>query len=216
MTTLYGVPPSPFVRKVRVALEMKKIPYDFELVIPVNVSDEYKKISPLGKVPALRIDGLAIPDSSVICAYLEKTHPTPALYPSKPADLAKALWLEEYTDTALCTTIVGHIFFPMIIEPRLLGKMPDQAAIHKAFTEELPPLCDYLEAQIQGKETILKDQFSLADVSVVSQFVNLYYCELSIDKKRWPKLAHLVEYHMEHEIFKPILEDEREFIETHA
>ena len=63
-------------------LEEKGIPYEVDPVIPFNVSDEFKKISPLGKIPALRDGDKAISDSSVICAYLERTHPTPPLYPS--------------------------------------------------------------------------------------------------------------------------------------
>ena len=84
MPTLIGVNASPFVRKVRVALAEKKIPYDREDLIPVNVPAEFRKISPLGKIPAYRDGKVTLCDSSVICAYLEKTHPTPPLYPTEP------------------------------------------------------------------------------------------------------------------------------------
>ena len=77
MPTVYGVPASPFVRKVLVALTEKGIANDREDVIPVNVSAEYRKISPLGKIPAFRDGDLTLADSSVIIAYLEKTKPEP-------------------------------------------------------------------------------------------------------------------------------------------
>ncbi len=211
MAKLYGVPGSPFVRKTRVALALKKIPYDLELVIPFQVSDDYKKISPLGKIPALRIDGIDIPDSSVICAYLEKKYPTPALYPQIPADYAKALWLEEYTDTAVSTVITGRIFIPQMIAPALMGRPADEQAIRKALMEDLPPLCAYLETQIGG-ETIFNDHFSIADISIVSQFVNLYAAEHEIDQKRFPNLEYYIRHHMAGPYFADLLEEEKAFM----
>src|SRR5713226_5997898 len=95
MPVLYGVNASPFVRKVRVALAEKNVPYEHEVVIPVNVSPEFRKMSPLGKIPALRDGDKALSDSSVICAYLERAHPTPALYPADPYEYARALWFER-------------------------------------------------------------------------------------------------------------------------
>ena len=80
---LYGVSASPFVRKVRVVLAEKGIPHEREDVVPVNVSAEYRKISPLGKIPAMRDGDRTLSDSSIICTYLERTHPDPALYPAE-------------------------------------------------------------------------------------------------------------------------------------
>ncbi|NIR35171.1 MAG: glutathione S-transferase family protein, partial [Actinobacteria bacterium] len=47
---LHGVNASPFVRKVRVALIEKGIDYELIPVMPMGVSEEFKKISPLGKI----------------------------------------------------------------------------------------------------------------------------------------------------------------------
>src|SRR2546422_5505554 len=103
MPTVYGIPLSPFVRKVRVAMAEKGLKYDLDPVIPVNVSPEYRKISPLGKVPAFRDGDRTLADSSVICSYLERTHPNPPLYPTDPYDYARALWFEEYADGGMVT-----------------------------------------------------------------------------------------------------------------
>ena len=51
MPTIHGVNASPFVRKVRVAMLEKGLDYDLEPVMPIGVSDEFKKLSPLGKIP---------------------------------------------------------------------------------------------------------------------------------------------------------------------
>jgi len=111
MPIVYGTPLSPFVRKVMVALAEKAMPYDFELVVAINPTPEYKKISPLGKVPAFR-DGESIrsairPSSSPAS---RKVKPDPALYPSDAYDYARALWFEEFGDGGL-SPIVGAKFF---------------------------------------------------------------------------------------------------------
>jgi glutathione S-transferase len=68
MPTLYGVGLSPFVRKVRVVLAEKSVPYDHDPVVPGNPDPEDRKMSPLGKIPALRDGDRAFSDSSVSSA----------------------------------------------------------------------------------------------------------------------------------------------------
>src|SRR5437762_13180739 len=75
MRTVYGANGSPFVRKVCVMLAEKGLTYEQEPVIPLNVSAEFKKLSPLGKIPAYRDGEATLSDSSIICAYLERKHP---------------------------------------------------------------------------------------------------------------------------------------------
>ena len=104
---LYGVALSPFVRKAMLALEHKGISYDNEPTFPGDTSPAFRAISPLGKVPVLEHDGFAIPDTSVICRYLERIHPDQALYPSDPQAEAQVLWLEEYADSRLVEACAG-------------------------------------------------------------------------------------------------------------
>ena len=79
---IHGIAPSPFVRKVMAACEEKGLSYEDKVLIPFPKTPELLKMNPLGKIPILEIaDGTYIQDSSVICAYLEKVHPKPALLP---------------------------------------------------------------------------------------------------------------------------------------
>jgi len=191
MATLYGAGLSPFVRKVRVVLAEKKIAYDHDPVVPFNVSAEYKAISPLGKIPAWKDEAGAISDSSVICAYLERKHPTPALYPSDPYQFARALWFEEWADSALIGVAGAKIFFPRVVAPRFFNQPADEAAVQKAIDEELPPLFDYLESQVTA-DWIAGGQFSVGDVAIGSVFVNLRLAGVTPDAARWPKVARYV------------------------
>jgi len=65
--TLYGVPLSPFVRKVRLCLQEKGLDYQLETVMPFTPPDWYYAINPLGRIPALKDGDCTLADSSVIC-----------------------------------------------------------------------------------------------------------------------------------------------------
>jgi len=209
MPTVYGAGPSPFVRKVRVALAEKGVSYELDPIIPMNVPPEYKQISPLGKIPAYRDGDRTLADSSVICAYVERTHPTPPLYPSDPYEYAKALWFEEYGDSGLAPIMGPKIFFQKIVGPRFLGQTTDEAVVRKAVDEELPPLFDYLEGQIGTGDTIVGGRFSIADIGLATQFVNLHHSGFGIDATRWPRLARYIAAVLGRPSFKTVIDEER-------
>lgn len=207
---VYGIPVSPYVRKVRVALAEKGIEYDLDPVMPVNVSPEYRKISPLGKVPAFRDGDRTLADSSVIIAYLERTHPNPPLYPSDPYDYARALWFEEYADGGLVTVMGAKIFFQRVVGPRFFNQPTDEAVVAKALNEELPPMFDYLERELAASAGMLVGkQFTVGDIGVASQFVNFTYAGCSVDGKRWPKLAAYVAAVHARPSFKALMTEEQ-------
>lgn len=212
MPTVYGVGLSPFVRKVRVVLDAKGVAYDLDPVIPMNVSAEFKQISPLGKIPAFRDGERTLCDSTVICQYLERTHPTPSLYPSDAYDFARALWFEEYADTALVQVFGPKIFFPVVVGPMMLNQQPDRAAVEKVVDEELPPLFSYLENQLTGSDCIVGDAWSIADIGLTSQFVNLSLAGYGVDSGRWPKLAAYVATQFARPAFAKLAAEERAFL----
>ena len=80
-----------------------------------------------GKIPAYRDDKGVLADSSVICAYLERTNPTPQLYPSDPYAYARALWFEEYGDGGLVPVFGPNVFFQRIVQPRFFNQPTDEA-----------------------------------------------------------------------------------------
>jgi len=209
MPLLYGASASPFVRKVRVVLAEKKIPHERDDLVPFNVSAEYKKISPLGKILAWRDGDRTLADSSIICAYLERTHPEPRLYPADPYDYARALWFEEYGDSALVGVIGPKIFFQKFIRPRFFNQPADETVIQKAVNEELPPLLEYLEGQVGGGDGIVDGRFSIGDIGLGTQFVNLRHAGFGVDAKRWPKLARYVTALHERPSFKTLIDEER-------
>ena len=205
---LYGAAGSPFVRKVRVVLAEKGLAYDREVVIPINVSPEYRKISPLGKIPAFRDGDRTLADSSIICAYLEQKHPKPPVYPADPCDHARALWFEEYGDSALVAVTGPKIFFKKVVAPRIFNQPCDDAAVAQAVEQDLPPLFDYLESQLDGP-FFVGGTFSIADIGIATQLVNLRHAGFGVNAGRWPKLGRWVAAVHERPSFRALIEEER-------
>lgn len=79
---LLGVDASPYVRKVRIVLEEKAIPYEYVRARPSAPDSPVPQHNPLGKVPVLVTGaGKALYDSPVIVEFLEGLAPQPALIP---------------------------------------------------------------------------------------------------------------------------------------
>ena len=188
---LIGVPASPFVRKVAVALACKGLDYESEIVVPGMQPPEFIEISPLNKVPVLVDGDLTLPDSSVICEYLEEKYPEPPLLPGDISERAHARFLEEYADTAL----IGVLSIPFIenfIGPLLRQTEPDQARLLEAEEELIPPVLDYVESRVPD-QGFMFGYFCTVDISLMTHTVNAALGGYEIDSQRWPGYAAYVE-----------------------
>lgn len=213
MSTLHGAALSPFVRKVRIALKEKGIAYDLDPVVPFNVNAEFKKMSPLGKIPVYTPKpGVHIPDSSVIIAYLERTQPKPALYPANPEDMARALFLEEYADAGVVAA-AGPVFFQRVVGPRFMGQPTDEALVKDCLENKLPPLLAWLDEQIDGHEFIVANAFSVADLSVTSPFINLQHAGERVSAATYPNLARYLERMYARPSIAELLREEQAFFQ---
>jgi glutathione S-transferase len=208
---LLGGSVSPFVRKVRVALTEKGIAYQHEQVNPFAPPPGYRDISPLGKIPALKDGDRHLCDSSVICAYLERRFPTPALYPSEPYDYARTLWIEEFMDGGVVPITGQKIFFPLVIQPFLSGGQappPEaEAAAQKAWDDHEPHLA-YLEKQLGDREFFVGDALTIADIAVASPLLNAKYAGFAPDRKRLPKLRAFLDRLWARPSFKAAIDEE--------
>src|SRR4029450_11895550 len=125
---------------------------------------------------------------------------------------ARALWFEEYADTALVEVVGPKIFFPRIVGKKFMGQEPDETAIQKAIDEGVSVRFDYLESQLGMGPYIVGDRLSIADIAIASMFVNLAHAGVSVDAKRWPKLAKHGATHTERASFPPLIEAGRAFV----
>ena len=191
--TIYGANVSPFVRKVRVLLAEKGVDYTLEQVNVFAPPDWFLEISPARRIPVLRDTDIAedftIPDSSCICAYLERRHPEPAMYPKDDGDYARALFLEEYADSEMMPAFGAGVFRPRIIAPLTTKQPADEAVVADAVANKLPRFYDYLEGRIAGREFLIGEALTIADIAVASMFGNMRHAEVLPEPARWPDLA---------------------------
>jgi glutathione S-transferase len=212
---VFGVSLSPFVRKLRAYLAEKGIDYDIESVMPGSDDADFRKISPLGKVPAFSDDKVSISDSSVICAYLERENPDPPLYPNDAAAYARALWLEEWADTVLVAAAVVP-FRERLLARALFNREPDEDAVTQAIENELPTAFDYLESQLSDSGHLVGDSITIADIAIATHFANLGYGGCSVDAERWPKLAAYAGDMLARPSFAALLAEEKQFVDRFA
>ena len=78
--------------RVRIALALKGLPYDY---VPVHLAKgehrqtAYASIVPDALVPMIEIDGVRLSQSMAIIEYLDETYPAPALLPPDPLGRAR-------------------------------------------------------------------------------------------------------------------------------
>lgn len=191
---IYGSPVSPFVRKVAGVCMAKGVAYEIEAVNVFDPPPAFRAISPMKRIPVLRDRSVAeegvagtIPDSSAICAYIEKKHPAPALYPADPMALGEALFIEEFADTSLAAAGGLGIFRPIFFAVSK-GEEPGLDKARDAWANQLPPIFDVLEARLGAREFFAGDALSIADITVACVLMQIsLVAETPLG--RWPSLA---------------------------
>lgn len=84
----------PYVQRAAIALHEKGVPFERINVDLANKPDWFKAMSPLGKVPLLKVGDDVIFESAAIIEYLEETQPHP-LHPADPLTRAQhRAWIE--------------------------------------------------------------------------------------------------------------------------
>jgi glutathione S-transferase len=79
---LISATPSPYARKVRIALAEKGIPFELITEVPWHEDTSLPAFNPLEKLPVLILDdGATVYESSYIMEWLERRYPQPPLLP---------------------------------------------------------------------------------------------------------------------------------------
>lgn len=151
MMILRSSPPSPFGRKVKLALGILGLDQDVtvEKADPTDANDSIRKQNPIGKIPALIIeDGTVLYDSPVILEYLDHRAGGAKIIPKDPNARFAALTLQALCDGILDAGIL------LVYEGRWrpaemhVQKWTDYQAdkVKRAFTvlEAAPPALDAL------------------------------------------------------------------------
>ena len=135
---LYGVIASPYVTRVLLFAHLKGIELPIEGV-PGGTTrgPEYLKLNPIGKMPALEVNGQIIPESEIICDYLEDAFPTKSGLGADPLQRARSRLIARIVDLYLSAS-TGAFFRQLNPANR------DQAALD-ASAAELKKAFGYIE-----------------------------------------------------------------------
>ncbi|MCS6797312.1 MAG: maleylacetoacetate isomerase [Myxococcota bacterium] len=104
--TLWGYWRSSATWRVRIALNLKGVPYCYEPVHLVREGGEqfgevHRRRNPMQQVPVVEIDGRRLTQSLAICDYLERRVPEPPLWPADPYLRARATALAEIVNSGI-------------------------------------------------------------------------------------------------------------------
>ncbi|MBV9331380.1 MAG: glutathione S-transferase family protein [Alphaproteobacteria bacterium] len=188
---LYQTNLSPFPTRVRLLLYAKNIA--MEIVEPSGIHDaqpkgSYLDINPLGRVPALQLDdGRVLPESEVICEYLEDTFPEPSLRPKDAWSLAQVRLLSRLCDFYLVMAMV-----PLFTASAQKRKDWNHSRIGSAL-DEVDKALGYIEHYIGSEGYAVGRSLTHADGALIPQLVLAFewapkLFERTSPQTRFPKL----------------------------
>ena len=140
----------PYVQRAVIALTEKGVPFTRTVV---NLDDKptwFTALSPLGKVPLLRVDDAVLFESAAICDYLDETL-EPRLHPADPLERARhRAWIE------FASTVLNDIW-------RLYTAAEE--ATFDARRADLATRFDQIEAVLGEGSWFAGERFSLVDAA---------------------------------------------------
>ena len=170
---LYQTYTSPFPTRVRLMLYAKGI--EVEIIEPpgfhssAESKGDYLAINPIGRVPTLVLDdGRALPESEVICEYLEDAYPDPPLLPADPWGRAQVRLIARICDFYLVMAMV-----PLFNASGRSRRTWDYARIEAALAEVETAL-GYLEHHLGEDGYAVGRSLTPADGALVPQLMLAY------------------------------------------
>ncbi|KZZ50954.1 hypothetical protein A3759_03330 [Thalassolituus sp. HI0120] len=197
MITLYQFEMSPFCDKVRRVLKYKGLSYETKNVSLQQVQFGFlKKLTPIGKLPVLTLNGRHISDSSTIITELENQYPEKPVLPTDKRQAALVHFFEEWADEGLYFNEVylrfvlpsnapeyaalaakeDNALFAAIgkmVAPGMIAKQAKAQGIgRKPLSDVLTDLkkhFSHLSDWLEEQDYLVGDSLTLADISVASQ-----------------------------------------------
>lgn len=184
MMKLLSATPSPYARKVRIALAEKGLPFELLTEVPWNADTSTPKYNPLEKLPVLILDdGETVYESRFILEWLEVKHPEPPLAPRDPDGLLAAKRLEVLAD-GVCDAFVLTFFERMRPEAHRSQPWMDRQIrkIHGGFRE--------IARLVPAEGFCVGGRFTLGDIAVgtLLDYMTVRFPELDW-RSRHPHLA---------------------------
>lgn len=160
MYRLLSATPSPYARKVRVALLEKGVPFELVTEIPWHDGALTETLNPLQKLPVLIPDeGEPVYESSLILEVLELCHPDPPLFPIDPVARLQARRFEVLGD-GICDAVV------LILLERMRAADKQSAPWLARQMRKVQGGLAELARLAPPQPPLVGDRFGLADIAV--------------------------------------------------
>jgi glutathione S-transferase len=175
MRILYHLPLSPYARKVRLALNEKRIPFELRVERVWERRDEFMDMNPAGTVPVLTEEnGLVLADSYAICEYLDEAYPELPLMGRTLAERAEVRRLVAWFDGKFAREVTANLYYEKQMK-RLMGRgNPDAGALRAGYAN-LKPHLDYLGWLAETRLWLAGNFLSLADLTAAAHLSALDY-----------------------------------------
>jgi glutathione S-transferase len=201
MYRLISAAPSPYARKVRIALAEKGIPFELRTEVPWDSTTATPAYNPLEKLPVLVLpDGRGVYESRFILEWLEAKHPEPPLLPADADDALAARQVEVIAD-GVCDALV--LLFWERRRPEEQRSDPWMARQRRKVDGGLRALAAMAEARDGGRDWLVGGRFGLADIAAGSV---LGYLDVRFSEHPWralhPALARLADRSAERPSFR--------------
>ncbi len=168
MRILFHLPLSPYCRKVRLVLAEKKLPFELRAERVWERREEYLALNPAATVPALvEENGLTIPDSAVICEYLDEAYPDFNLIGLTHAQRVETRRLVAWFDGKFDAEVTRNLNGQKYIR-RIAGRgHPDASALRTGYTE-LRTHLQYIGWLAETRKWLAGSMMSLADLTAAA------------------------------------------------
>ena len=146
-----------------------------------NDTPEFLAMNPNGLVPTIEDDGMTLWESQAIVRYLALKHAKGSIC---PADLRERAMAERWMDWLMSTVMPnwGLMFGGLV---RTAPSQRNMDAINAAV-ERLGKTYQILDRQLEGRDYIMGDQLTIADIPLG---VSLYrYYELDVERPAMPNV----------------------------
>lgn len=185
MIRLFDNPFSPFTRKVRLVLATKGVAFESIDALALDRAEELARVNPRAEVPALDDEGFVVVGSADIVAYLEDTHPAPAVFPAGARARARARAFER-----LCDTVIDAVVHDVSLWTWPTHRRPDAppAGLLEAGRRDLAEIAERLEAELAGGAFLCGEAPSVADFALFPHFSSWKPLGVVLDEARHPRL----------------------------
>lgn len=167
---LYGAPmPAPNPRRVRIFLAEKGIELPetpVSLMKREHKGPEHQARNSLGQVPTLELDdGTCISETVAICRYFEEVQPAPPLFGSTPVEKALTdMWVRRIEFTVMSP--VGNYW--RHAHPFTAALLTQHKDFGESNRETYRGAQKWLDRELDGREFIAGDRYSIADICLLS------------------------------------------------